>query len=324
MEKFWYCSNMKKIIILFITILCLQQSYSQNAGKAGAFARMGFGARGMAMGNALTAVPVGEINVYYNPALSCFSNSRVASASFGFLSLDRSLNFLSYTQSIQPTAGISASIINSGVSNIDGRNNNGNHTEFYSTYDYQFALAFSNRVSEDVAIGVAVKLYHNKLFEEVKSTTVGFDVGINIHVFEGLYAGAVLQDIGSKYIWDTKPIYPEPLGKPTTDKFPTLRRFGIAYILTKPQIVLDIDFENSNQNSNIFRIGTEYLLTENFSIRGGLDRIEFNDDATGVKPTFGFTIQKPIARFFPAFSYAFIYDSFAPRDIHLITLSAKF
>ncbi|MBI5022035.1 MAG: PorV/PorQ family protein [Ignavibacteriales bacterium] len=312
-----------KRIILFLLIIYSQQSFSQNAGKAGAFARMGFGARGMAMGNALTAVNSDEIFAYYNPALSAFSKTRSANASFGFLSLDRSLTSLSYTQSIPPTAGISASIIKAGVSNIDGRNSNGVHTEDYSTYDYQFALAFSNQVSEGVSLGVAVKLYHNKLFEEVTSTTVGFDIGAHFHLIDRLYLGVALQDIGSKYIWDTKPIYPEPLGKPTTDKFPTLRRIGFAYCLEDPEITVAVDFENSNQSTNILRFGAEYSMIEYFQIRGGVDRIEFGTDRTGAKPSFGFTVRKPVAGFEPALSYAFIYDSFAPHAIHFITLSAK-
>ncbi|MBA4311133.1 MAG: hypothetical protein C0417_00735 [Chlorobiaceae bacterium] len=322
MEKFWCYNNMKRLI-LFLLLISFQQSFSQNAGKAGAFARMGFGSRGMAMGNALTAVNSGEISAYYNPALSPFSKSRIVNTSFGFLSLDRSLTSLSYTQSIPPTAGISASILKAGVSNIDGRNSNGVHTEDYSTYDYQFALAFSNQVSEGVSLGVAVKLYHNKLFEEVTSTTVGFDIGVHIHIIDRLYTGVALQDIGSKYIWDTKPIYAEPLGKPTTDKFPTLRRVGLAYFFEEPEITIAIDFENSNQNTNILRFGAEYSIIKYFQIRGGVDRIEFGNDRTGAKPSFGFTIEKPVAGFIPALSYAFIYDSFAPRGIHFITLSAK-
>ena len=39
------------------------------AGLAGAPMRMGFGARGMAMGNAMTAVTSGDVQSYYNPAL---------------------------------------------------------------------------------------------------------------------------------------------------------------------------------------------------------------------------------------------------------------
>lgn len=277
----------------------------------------------MGMGNALVAVNSGEISPYYNPALSSFSKAKLFSASYAFLSLDRSISTLNYTQPVEPTAGISGSIMRAGIDNIDGRNSNGVHTEDYSTYDYQFALAFSNRVSDDVSLGVAVKLYHNKLFDEVTSTTVGFDVGAHLHLIENLSAGVVFQDIGSKYIWDTKPIYPDPVGKQTTDKFPTLRHFGLSYFLDDPDLLFALDFENSTEKTNIIRAGVEYSPLEYFQIRCGIDRIELGSERTGAKPAFGFSVMKPVAGFVPSLTYAFISEPYAPRGIHLITISAN-
>lgn len=316
-------TNILKYIIfsIIITVIC----YGQNAGTAGAFARMGFGARGMSMGNALTAVTTGDISTYYNPALSAFSESRRASATFGFLSLDRYLNFLSYTQTIKPTAGLSAGIINAGVNKIDGRDRSGIRTEEYSTYENQFYLAFSNRVDKRVSLGVAVKLYHSKLFEEVKSTTVGFDVGACVQIWDGLFAGLTIQDIGSKYNWDTKPLYSDPTaGKTVIEKFPTLRRIGVAYTLPNGMGLVSVDYENSTQKTGILRAGAEYNFMEYFSVRSGIDRLEFGENATGVKPSFGFTVKKSFGEWTPAVSYAYIFESFAPRGIHIITLSTTF
>ena len=140
------------LFTLFATFSCLAQS----AGNAGAFARLGFGARGMGMGNALSAVNTGAISTYYNPALSPFEEQRIGSATFGILSLDRYLNFLSYTQSLAPHAGLSVGLINAGVRNIEGRDEDGYHTEDYSTTENQFYLSFGNRVDEHVSLGVSV------------------------------------------------------------------------------------------------------------------------------------------------------------------------
>jgi len=101
---------------------------AQLAGTPGAFARLGFGARGMGMGNALTAVIDGDVASFYNPAVTPFLTERVAAVSYGLLSLDRSLNTLSYSQAIKPTAGFSFGIINAGVSKIDGRDGDGAQT----------------------------------------------------------------------------------------------------------------------------------------------------------------------------------------------------
>jgi hypothetical protein len=314
---------MNRCIALAAAILLLAAAGpAQTAGRAGAFARMGFGARGMGMGNAMTAVAGGDVSSYYNPALPAFSQERYAAGSFGFLSLDRSLNFLSYTMPIHPTGGLSVGLINAGVSDIDGRDADGTHTESYSTYENQVYLAFSNRVDENVSIGVAIKLYHSKLFEGVTTTTVGFDAGVLVRPAEGLAVGAALQDIGSKYKWNTKEV--NGTGKETEDKFPMLKRLGASYAITGPAIVVALDLEHASGGSVILRGGAEYAIVGEFVVRGGADRIDFGDEATGVKPTFGFSVHKALEGWAPALSYAYTHESFAPQGFHMITVSAIF
>jgi len=275
------------------------------------------------MGNAMTAVTAGDISTYYNPALAAFSTQRVAAATFGIMALDRYINFISYTQAIKPTAGISAGLINAGVRNIDGRDNDGIHTEDYSTYEDEFFLAFSNRLHEGFSLGAAIKLYHSKLFDQVKSTTVGFDLGAYYQVTDYFSLGLAVQDINSKYKWDTKSIYGE-LGRPTEDKFPTLRRLGAAFRLPSNAAVISAEYENSSENTNLIRLGFEYNPMENFSMRGGIDRWDFSEDATGAKPTFGFTIKNSFGTWTPAVNYAYVFESFAPHGMHIITISAVF
>jgi hypothetical protein len=312
---------MKRLIIILalLTGIALSAASAQDAGRAGAFARLGFGARGIGMGNAMTAVTTGEVSTYYNPAVSAFSQERYAEATFSILSLDRSLNFLSYTQAIKPTAGISAGLINAGVKNIDGRDADGIHTDDYSTFENQFYLAFSNRLEDHLSLGVAIKLYYSKLFDQVKSTTVGFDIGACAKITPELSLGLVVQDINSKYKWDTKSVYGEQ-GHQTEDPFPTLRRIGLAYAI--PSGVLSLEFENSSEKTNMVRLGAEYTLMEYFTLRTGVDRWDLGDEATGSKLSFGFTVRKPLPTWTPAISYGFVVEPFAPQGMHLITLSA--
>ena len=304
-------------------LLCASLGVAQIAGTAGAFARMGFGARGIGMSNALTAVSTGEVSTYYNPAVASFSERRSAAATFSLLSFDRRLNFLSYTQALQPRGGISVGLINAGVTNIDGRDGDGVHTEDYSTFENKFYLAFSNRIEERTSIGVAVKLYYSKLFEEVKSTTVGFDIGALVQVTDELSIGAVLKDINSKYQWDTKTVYNQE-GKTTTDLIPNLRRIGVVYQLPSNSGVLSVEFENSSVRTNLIRFGAEYSIVENFTVRGGLDRWDFSDRATGAKPSFGFTAKSRYNELSPAVNYAFVVEPFSPHGMHIITLSVAF
>jgi hypothetical protein len=311
---------------LYITLLVAlfgAGATAQTAGTAGAFARLGFGARGMGMGNAMSAVTSGELSSYYNPAASAFSEARVAGASFGILSLDRSLNFVNYTQAIKPTAGISFGLINAGVRDIDGRDGDGVQTGPLSTYENQFYLSFSNRVDPHVSFGGTIKLYYSKLYEDVKSSTVGFDIGAMVVVTDGLTIGAVIQDINSKYKWDTKAIYGEQ-GRATEDKFPSLRRLAIAYRLPGTGGLIDAEVENSSQHTTLIRAGAEYPLIQQFVVRAGFDRWDLSDDATGVKPTFGFTLKNSFNGWNPALTYAYVAESFAPHGMHVLTLSNAF
>lgn len=296
----------------------------QMGGNAGAFARLGFGARGIGLGNAMTSVAGGDVSSYYNPALSAFSPARTAAATFGILSFDRYLNFLSYTQAIKPTAGISVGLINAGVRKIDGRDADGYHTEDYSTTENQFYLSFSNRLIDEISIGATIKLYYAKLFDQISSTTVGFDVGAAVKITEDLTAGLTIQDLNSKYKWDTKPIYYDQQGKTYDDRFPTLRRVGLSYWFLGGSALVALDFENSTANSNLFRLGAEYTIVEFFTVRAGIDRWELSSDPTGIKGTFGFSLRNSFDSWTPAINYAFVVEPYAPAGMHIITVSTTF
>jgi hypothetical protein len=308
-------------VLLLLSILLGNAASAQIGGTAGSFSRVGFGARGIGMGNACTAVASGPVSSYYNPALSAFSGSPTATATFGVLAFDRSLNFLNYTQPLKPMAGISVGLINAGVGNIDGRDGDGLHTEDYAVTENQFFLSFANRVDPRVSIGVTVKLLYSKLFESVKSTTVGFDVGLCARLTDDLTLGAAVIDLNSKYKWDTKQIYFEN-GRTTEDKFPNLRRVGLAYALLDTTAILTAEYENSSAGTNLFRFGAEFAVTGNFTVRGGLDRLELGDEATGAKPSFGFTVLQPLDGWTPAVHYAFVIESYASHGMHIITLSS--
>src|SRR5262249_2080043 len=129
------------VVLVLVLLLSSTGALAQSAGSAGAFVRMGSGARGMGMGNAMTAVNTGDIQTYYNPALAAFADGRTVGATFGLLSLDRYLNFVNYVQPIHPTAGVSFGIINAGVRNIDGRDADGEKSGDLSTFENQIFLA---------------------------------------------------------------------------------------------------------------------------------------------------------------------------------------
>jgi len=308
-------------VLIFVTFVAMPVN-AQLAGTPGAFARLGFGARGMGMGNALTAVIDGDVTSFYNPAVTPFLTDRVAAVSYGLLSLDRALNTLSYSQAIKPTAGFSVGIINSGVSNIDGRDADGFQTGNLFTSENQFSFSFANRMSKVISLGIALKIYYYRLYENISSTDLGVDAGGIARLSDNLTLGIAVQDIGSKYKWDTSDLYGDQ-GNSTIEPFPLLRRIGLSYVFDDNAGLISLDFENSNENTNIIRMGGELLLSEFFTVRAGLDHWDVQDPAQAA-PTFGFTVRTSSAKLTPVINYAYVIEPYGLFGMHILSLSTRF
>jgi len=310
-----------------------QPKTSDISTRPAAFSRMGFGARGIGMGNAMSAVNTGNLVSYYNPAVSAYQENNYFQAGYSFLTLDRSLNFLNFTKkfsfyskdgsTIRSSAGLSLGIINSGVSKIDGRDNEGNQSGELSTSENQYFLSFANRFSERLSIGVAVKFYYYKLYEDIHSSTVGLDIGALYKISEKFNAAFVIKDLNSKYKWDTSPIYGQD-GSITTDKFPLLKTFALSYCDKNIGILADAEIEFSNYSSNIFRIGTEYNIYEGLFLRAGIDNINLSNKDYPVKPSAGFSYYTKVAGLYAGVDYAYQIEQYASGSRHIIGLNIIF
>ncbi len=320
-----------KISKSIVLVLILGSSaYAQLGGLPGPFTRMGFGARGISMGNAMTSVTRGDIVGYYNPAISPFQEEHLINLSYSFLSFDRTLNFLGYTKNFkvpgqsQGSAGVTFSIINSGVSKIDGRDPDGFHTEDYFTSENQFLFAPAIRVSDKVSLGVGFKFYYSRLFEGVTSTSLGFDAGALYKVNDKINVGLTVKDLNSKYEWNTNDIYGQ-FGNITKDKFPVLYTLGVSYLLPKELGLVSADFEVSNKRSQILRMGVELAPIANISLRSGFDRFDFlsNDKFGNSNLMFGVGYQKELTNFIIGVDYSFVIESYSNNPFQTITAVFK-
>lgn len=331
---------MKKIILLSVLVssaLLAQPKYSEISSMPGAFSRMGFGARGMGMGNAMSSVNEGNLVSYYNPALAVFQQGNSFQTSYSFLSLDRSLNFLNFTKRFEfgqrempdgttkprSTAGISAGLINAGVANIDSRDNAGNKYQDISTSENQFFVALSNRFSDKLAIGIAFKFYYYKLYEDITSSGLGFDVGALYSFNDNLTFSFMFADLNSKYEWDTGSLYGSD-GRITKDKFPLLKKIGASYKFTEPRIIASIELESSNANSNYLRAGAEYNIYTDLFLRAGWDRLNLSNTDTPVRPSFGFSYFYNVNSLRLGIDYAFVIEPYSAGDQHIIGINFTF
>ncbi len=328
---------MKRLAFAFLVFtICIysQPTESTISIMPGSFSRMGFGPRGIGMGNAFSAVTEGNLSTYYNPALSAFQNGNSFLASYSFLSLDRSLNFLSFTRKFdlfsksdpsapKAAAGVSAGLINSGVSNIDGRDYSGNPTGELSTSQNMFFLGVSNRFSEKFAIGITAKFYHYSLYQNISSSAFGLDIGALYRISNYFNLAFVLTDLNTKYKWDSSPLYQQD-GTTTQDKFPLLKKIGLAYQNNKLGLIIDAEFESSNAQTNILRGGIEYNIYQNFFLRGGIDQFNLSNKDFPAKPSLGFSYFYNLDNMKIGIEYAFMIEEYSPSDRHIIGLNIVF
>jgi len=330
----------KKIFlqILFLSVVISAQStISEISSMPGAFSRMGFGARGIGMGNAMSAVKEGNLVSYYNPALIPFQEGNSFQTSYTFLSLDRSLNFLNFTKRFElgkkenadgttkprSIVGLSVGLINAGVSHIDARDNEGRKTGDLSTSENQFFAAVANRFSEKLSIGIAFKFYYYKLYQDVTSTGLGFDLGALYLLNDEMTLSFMVSDINSKYEWDTGKIYGSS-GNQTKNKFPLLKKIGFAYKFTQEKIIAAIEFENSNAGTNFLRIGGEYNIYENFLLRAGADKLNLSNFDFPLRPSFGFSYFYSLNSLKLGIDYAFVIEPYSSSDQHIIGINVNF
>lgn len=333
-----------KIVILLLSIFSLtlspdisaQPKFSEMSVKPGAFSRMGFGPRGIGMGNGLSALTEGNLVAYYNPASSVFQEGNSFQTGYSFLSLDRALNFINFTRRFEfrsskaenlgrpaSVAGLSAGIINSGVSKIDGRDNNGIKTKELSTSENLFFLAVANKFSDKFALGLTVKFYYYKLYEDVTSTGVGFDIGAIYKLNDNFNFSLMLVDLNSKYKWDTSPIYGQQ-GLSSENEFPLLKKIGIRYNNPENKFLLAAEFENSNVGTNILKFGGEYNIYEGLFLRGGIDQLNFSNNDWAVKPAAGFSYFYNLDGYIIGIDYAFMLEPYSSSDRHIIGVNFNF
>lgn len=339
---------MKKFILILF-FFASANAFSQVGSYAGSFARLGFGARGMGMGNAMVSNIFGDASGYYNPALACFQEKGVVNLGYTFLSQDRKLNFVGFSKKFKlPNqekggAGISFSLINSGVNNIDGRDNDGTQIGTFSTYENQFYLGTSFLLSENFAAGVGFKMYLSKLFDKVTTTSVAFDIGAVYKHSDNLSFGIAIKDISAKYKWDTSDLYGSN-GNTTEDKFPLLVNIGSSYLLPKNFGSVSLEFESyfnpkikdkntgetlTRKNISYIKFGGEINLNENIKLRAGMDRIDFTnateDIGGNLKPSFGVGFIKPLGKStMLGLDYSFQIEPYSKDPIQNIGINFKF
>ncbi len=326
----------------FVCLLLLLPTVA-TAQTAGQIGRMGFGGRGIAVGNAMAGDVSGTASPFYNPALAPYINHQSLGLSAALMSQDRQMQFVELRTPLRPLAGIAAGLIHTGVQDIDQRNSSGYHIGMTSTNEYAFFAAFGVRVSSGVSIGVGLQLFRNDLHADLPAVqTFGLDFGVGVKILPSLHLGVVLDDLLAKYSWDS--INQDGAG--VTDKFPTRLRIGASWILMQERLQFLAEYESSFSVREIreprviftgrvpretfdtreitlhqshFRLGAEYILIPQFAIRAGMGRLEHLIDG-GPRPSAGFMIEQSLGLLVTRLSYTIVLEPYALGTMHLLSL----
>ena len=306
---------MKKFVAIllgFVFLFATSVFAYDSGGYAGSFLRMGLGARAIGMGNAFTAVPQSAFVGFYNPAGLPFLQNPQLAFSGGILPLDRTHNFIGFATRLRPhgenkgenshqtfDAGFSIGWVNSGVSNIDGRDSNGMPQGSFSSSENAFLFSFAIRPLSRVAVGFNAKVLYTRLPKVKEDNSalstrgMGLDFGIMVHPAGRLFLGAVLQDVRSKYSWNTEHVWER--GTTTIDHFPKVFRVGGSYGLGK-NILLSVDSHYNFDQGWRFYSGVEYNYQNRL-----VGRMGFKADHL----TFGLGVNLKIWRLNSELAYAY-------------------
>lgn len=338
----------RSISLLFCLVFFLTSGLVSNlaaqetsGGFAGSFSRMGFSPRGMAMGNAMTAVTQEGSYGYYNPAFAAIESELIqVDAGTGLLPFDRQLNMVHSHFQLPPSAGLSVSLLHSHIGNIDGRDLSGYHTENLSTNEFQLAGNFGLRFSKSFWAGIGMKYNLARYHPELPTTSgLGIDLGFLMQPLQNLRIGFTIQDLLASYRFNTSDLYGTDASN-NQQFFPVRIIGGLSYQMTNRWLI-SVDFENRRQSfdqlsvkngqtqtnnrneetsvSNFLRTGTSYQLHERFTLRAGIQLNELGD-ANDLQPTAGFSIHLPYDVLSPSIDYAFVREPSGLSTMHVFAI----
>ncbi|OIP28322.1 hypothetical protein AUK22_04320 [bacterium CG2_30_54_10] len=287
---------MKTILKLLLPIaLCvtvLSPAHAESAGRAGAYLKMGIGARALGMGSAFTAVADDSTAAFWNPAGLATLDKPEASFMHANLTLDRKYNFFNYAHILRGKEGkkkgvVALSYIRFGVDGIpetrlatgntsgpfvpaDGlpaTNPGGTYTAGKNVYIFSYFDdtetstfgTYARRLNERWYGGVNVKSLRQDLFTN-SANSWGFDLGFLYKATPKATFGLSIRDLGETLTWDTASGH--------SDRVPVTTTAGVGY---KPRsnVTLAADINKVTDMTAKFRAGAEWWIKDFAALRLG-------------------------------------------------------
>ena len=301
------------------------------------------------MGNALTAVHQEGAYGYYNPALAASPNDHIQlDFSSSAMAFERQLHMVTAQFQLPPSAGISVSLINGRVGDIDGRTQSGYHTSTFSASEYQLLTNFGIRFTDTFWGGIGIKMNRSDFYSDVSSeTSIGLDAGLYKQT-GNVGIGITVQDLFAKTNYDTSDLF-GTTGGARSDSYPTRFKLGASYEHSA-NLLFSADYEiqvlrseiktyetrllegrpirsdvrsDVTTNSQIVRLGARYSIHPRATIRSGIQATDINHGSFSLQPTAGFSLHLPFDRLSPAIDYAFVREPSNISTMHVFSIHLK-
>ncbi|MFH2036121.1 MAG: PorV/PorQ family protein [Candidatus Zixiibacteriota bacterium] len=317
--------NKNLIIILVFSLLAISAFGADgDGGYAGAFLKVPVEARPTGMGGAYIGVSNDAAGQLFNPAGIISIDKTVFSSSYRFMTLDRSLGFLSIVTPARLSSVIGFSWLYAGYGEVEERDGKIPTGSMISSSEHAFAISFAKLFLPALSIGTKLNYYHKNI-AGINTFTLGFNLGATVFIdslfryasmegrlFNDITAGVVFSNIAAKYSWDQEAT---GLNRAADDIFPRKLGFGISGKTLDRKLLLAADLEKNFEQSMIFRIGGEYLVHKTFLVRTGLNDGIF---------TAGLGFKFQLKRLSMAIDYAFSDDRVGEGEDHIFSLNINF
>ena len=272
---------MKYILILFN--FCLFADYY--GGSPGANFNYGTNAREISLSNAIVSSYNKGFVAFNNPALL----PKISNNEYGFsyfpMSLDRSIQSISISRPLPPSAGVSLSYYRLGTNNIIQTSNFGTDIGNLN-YSQGFGMLSFGIDLGSLSAGFNFKAFFNDMDIYKSESSLGFDFGFLYEISKNINLGLKIKNLSSSFDWEIDLDSNQP--EVYEEEIPLNYIFGFSYYMPdKLLISTQMDYSPVKENLisdkfyNRYKIGVEYyLVSDSFDfplfLRAGFNSIESN------------------------------------------------
>ncbi|MFH1007379.1 MAG: PorV/PorQ family protein [Candidatus Latescibacterota bacterium] len=271
-------------IAAFLSCLCLLSSLAaipsgasaaeihEKAGTTGfSFLKIISGARATAMGGAFVAMD-GDVNgMATNPASLATIGARQVSATYTNYLVDTGFGMVGAAQALDERRTFGAMLSYMSYGEFQGTDDKGWPTGTFGANDLVLQGALVQRVREDLAIGLGIKVALSSI-ESYTSDAYMMDLGLQYRTpMEGLSLGASLSNMG---------FVRSGFSEGFKDALPVSARVGFAHHVAHIPMLLVGEMILPNDNAMYFSGGTEISIRDVLFLRGGYNSLlkNLNED----------------------------------------------